>query len=170
MKKKIDFESKLRISFDLDKTICHLKKPDQEYIDVEPLPGAVETLKDLKKQGFYIIISTARNQRTYEHNIGAVMAKQIPVVVEWLKKWEIPFDEIWMKPHTTFFVDDKAIEFISWDKFKKDLPRRMIEDKISEWHESDSNKSIYEYLGWTFEEYKLYVESNVIPNKEFKLS
>lgn len=155
-----------RISFDLDQTICKLKRPEQKYEDVEPLPGAVETLQELKKQGWYIIISTARNQRTYNHNIGAVMAKQIPIVSEWLKKWDIPFDEIWMKPHVSWFVDDKAIEFVSWNKLKEELSQRIIEEKINQWNVSNSKQELHKFLGWTFEEYKNYVETNKIPNKD----
>lgn len=161
-----NINSKLRIAFDLDKTICHLKKPNEKYEDVIPLPGAVETIQELKKSGWYIVISTARNMRTFEHNVGKVNAIQTKIIVDWLTKWEIPFDELWVKPHVSYFVDDKAIEFTSWNKFKKDLPKRIIEDKINEWHESDSNKELCEYLGWTFEEYKDYIESNTIPERE----
>ncbi|MGM0878883.1 MAG: hypothetical protein ACQEWV_30510 [Bacillota bacterium] len=34
-----------------------------------------------------------------------------------------------------------------------------IDDFIDEWHESDSDEEVYEYLGMTFEEYSLWVEN-----------
>lgn len=36
-------------------------------------------------------------------------------------------------------------------------------DKIDAWHESNSNLQLHEYLGWTREEYKAYVERGTIP-------
>lgn len=161
---KIDINSHKRISFDLDKTIANKKTKDQSYENITPLPGAVETLQKLKEQDWYIIINTARNMRTYEHNTGAVIAKQVPIIIEWLKKWNIPYDEIWVKPHCSYFVDDKAIEFISWENFKEVLPKRIVQDKIEEWHDSDTtDKTVYEYLGWTLEQYANYVENGIIP-------
>jgi len=118
--KKPNINSKLRICFDLDGTICYTKKENEKYEDVLPIPGAIETIKNLKKEGWYIVISTARNMRTYEHNIGQVNAFQTKIIVDWLNKWEIPFDELWQKPHVSIFVDDKAIEFKGdWQEIKK---------------------------------------------------
>ncbi|WP_155591868.1 hypothetical protein [Lysinibacillus cavernae] len=37
-----------------------------------------------------------------------------------------------------------------------------IEDYIDEWHESDSDEEIYEFLGMSLEEYGLYVENDYI--------
>jgi len=45
---------------------------------------------------------------------------------------------------------------------KKDLPTDSppsnIEEAIQEWHESQSPLVLHEYLGWTAEQYKKYVE------------
>jgi len=39
-----------------------------------------------------------------------------------------------------------------------------IDNKVDEWHDSTSNTgSLYEFLGFTENEYKRYVESNVVP-------
>jgi hypothetical protein len=35
-----------------------------------------------------------------------------------------------------------------------------IDEFIDEWHESDSNEEIHQYLGMTFEEYSLWVEDD----------
>lgn len=34
---------------------------------------------------------------------------------------------------------------------------------IDAWHESDSDKELHEYLGWTWDEYRHYVENNALP-------
>jgi capsule biosynthesis phosphatase len=111
-----------KFCFDLDGTICHIKKESEHYSDVEPLPGAVETLQKLKSEGHYIIIMTARNMRTHNNNVGKIVANQSTVVIEWLKKHQIPFDEIHFgKPLADFYVDDKAIRLTSWGNFNKQI-------------------------------------------------
>ncbi len=41
----------MKIVIDLDGTICEIKKPDQSYADVLPLPGAVEKIRELRAAG-----------------------------------------------------------------------------------------------------------------------
>jgi hypothetical protein len=38
-----------------------------------------------------------------------------------------------------------------------------IDDLIDEWYESDSELSLYEYLGLTFEEYGIWITTNKLP-------
>jgi capsule biosynthesis phosphatase len=114
-----NINDKRRICFDLDGAICYTKKPGEKYEDVLPLPGAIETLKQLKDDGWYIIIATARNMRTYNHNVGQVAAFQTKIVVDWLTKWQIPFDELWVKPHVSLFIDDKGVKFENWNQIKE---------------------------------------------------
>lgn len=41
---------------------------------------------------------------------------------------------------------------------------KEIEDAISRWHEDgDETRSLHEYLGWTWEEYKRWGETDVKP-------
>lgn len=111
-----------RYCFDLDGTICHHKLPGESYADVLPMPRAVEFIKELKSFGNYIIISTARNMATYNNNVGKVIANQAPIVIDWLKKWEIPYDELHFgKPNADYFIDDKAIAFVDFESLKKTL-------------------------------------------------
>ncbi len=43
-----------------------------------------------------------------------------------------------------------------------------ISNSIDAWHEgAGAGKSLHDFLGWTWEEYKDYVEDNIIPEKEF---
>ena len=99
--------------FDVDGTLCPIKKPDEKYEDLIPYPEIVKKIQDMKKEGARIIICSSRNMRTYENNIGLINANTAPVMIDWLKKWEIPFDEIiFGKPWAGkkgFYVDDRTV-------------------------------------------------------------
>lgn len=89
----------------------------------ENKPINKEMLKKLieyKKMGFKIIINTSRNMNTYKGNIGKININTLPKIIEWLNKYNVPYDEIIIgKPwcgEEGFYIDDKAIrpsEFIS---------------------------------------------------------
>ncbi len=99
--------------FDVDGTLCPVKKPDEKYEDLIPYSEIVKKIQDMKKEGARIIICSSRNMRTYENNIGLINANTAPVMIDWLKKWEIPFDEIiFGKPWAGkkgFYVDDRTV-------------------------------------------------------------
>lgn len=106
----------MRIVIDLDGTICQLRKPNGCYSEVLPLPDAIASLKSLKKQGHEIIIYTARNMKTYNGNTGKVMANIGSLTMDWLKKYDIPYDEILFgKPYGDIYIDDLAVTFTDWD-------------------------------------------------------
>lgn len=100
-----------RLIFDLDNTICFADGSD--YAHAKPNKELIEKMKNYKKHGFDIIISTSRNIRTYESNIGKINANTIPVIIEWLQKNNVPYDEIYVgKPwcgEEGFYIDDKAV-------------------------------------------------------------
>jgi capsule biosynthesis phosphatase len=111
-----------KFCIDLDGTICFTRKEGQSYSDVEPIPGAIPFLKNLKSQGHYIIIHTARNMVTYQDSLGKIIANQAPVVIEWLKKYEIPYDELLFgKPYADYYIDDKSVEFTDWEEVRKKI-------------------------------------------------
>ena len=117
-----------RIAIDFDGTICENKTKDKGYEDVEPLPGAIESLKKLKEMGFEIIIHTARNMATCNNNVAKATARQAPIIIEWCKKYDCPYDELYFgKPHVDFFIDDKAIQFTTWEETMKKLGQRTGE-------------------------------------------
>ena len=66
-----------------------------------------------KKMGFDIVISTSRNMRTYEGNVGKINVHTLPTIIEWLERHNVPYDEIHVgKPwcgFEGFYVDDKSI-------------------------------------------------------------
>lgn len=108
-----------KIVFDLDGTLT-LNKVSVRYEDQPPNAEVVRLLRDYKVRGYTIIIATARNMRSHEGNIGKINATTLPLIIRWLDKNDIPYDEIHVgKPwcgDEGFYVDDKAIrpdEFIS---------------------------------------------------------
>ncbi len=111
----------MRICIDLDGVICRLREPGQNYADLEPVPGAVEKLRQLKAAGHYLIINTARHMKTCDGNVGRVIARQGAVTLEWLSRHGIEYDEIHFgKPHAQIYLDDNAIRFSSWDAIAGD--------------------------------------------------
>jgi len=110
-----------KICIDLDGVICKLKQEGEQYADLLPVEGAPESLKALKENGHYIIINTARHMKTCQGNLGMVQAKISLTTLEWLKKYEIPYDEIYFgKPHADIYIDDNAYRFTSWELIEKD--------------------------------------------------
>ena len=106
----------MRIVFDVDGTICEIKKPNQSYADVLPLTGAVETIRALHAAGHYIIIHSARNMGTCESNMGRVMKNVGLITLEWLQKHGIEYDEIYFgKPNGHVYVDDRALRYSGWE-------------------------------------------------------
>ena len=103
----------LTFIFDIDGTLCPIKGKDERYEDVVPYPEMIEKIRDYKAQGAKIILYTSRNMNTYNGNIGLINANTAGVILEWLKKWDIPYDEIiYGKPwpgHNGFYVDDRTV-------------------------------------------------------------
>ena len=103
----------LTFIFDIDGTLCPIKGTDERYEDMVPYAEMVERIREYKKQGAKIVLFTSRNMNTYKGNIGLINANTAKVVLEWLKKWDIPYDEIiYGKPwpgHNGFYVDDRTV-------------------------------------------------------------
>lgn len=105
----------MRIAIDLDGTICEIKKPDETYADVKPKPGAIEKMKEWKKKGHYIIIETARHMKTCDGSVDKVITRIGKITLNWLEKYEIPYDEIHFgKPNVDVYIDDRGLKFDSW--------------------------------------------------------
>ena len=100
-----------RLIFDLDDTLCTTQNGD--YANAQPITEVVEKLKEYHRQGFTIVINTSRNMRTYQGNIGAINKNTLPIIIDWLRRHDIPYDELYVgKPwcgFEGFYVDDKAI-------------------------------------------------------------
>ena len=110
----------ITLIFDVDGTLCPIKKKEEEYKDLIPDKEMIEKLKDYKNKGAKIVLFSSRNMNTYKGNIGLINANTAVVMRDWLKKWEIPYDEIiFGKPwpgHRGLYVDDRSVrpdEFLS---------------------------------------------------------
>lgn len=114
----------LTFVFDIDGTICPIKKKDEQYIDLVPYKDIVDKLKEYKVGGAKIILFTSRNMNSYNGNLGMINANTAKVMLQWLDKWDIPYDEIiYGKPwpgHRGFYVDDRSIRPDEFLKYSED--------------------------------------------------
>lgn len=114
--------------FDIDGTLCPIKKKEERYEDLVPYPQMVEKLKYYKENGAKIVLFTSRNMNTYQGNLGLIHKYTARVLTEWLEKWEIPYDEIlYGKPwpgHKGFYVDDRTVRP---DEFLTHTPEELEE-------------------------------------------
>ena len=115
-----------RLIFDIDDTLCNTQ--DSDYTNAKPILAMVEKLREYHSQGFTIVLNTSRNMRTYSSNIGEINKNTLPIIIEWLARHDVPYDEIYVgKPwcgFKGFYIDDKAIrpkEFLdlSYDEICK---------------------------------------------------
>ena len=111
----------MRICLDLDGVICELKKSEESYSDLKPLPGAAEKIKKLKESGNYIIINTARRMKTHDSNKGKIIKDIGKITLDWLDENNILYDEIYFgKPWAHIYVDDNGFRFDNWENIKND--------------------------------------------------
>ena len=112
--------------FDIDGTICPIKKKEEKYEDMVPYPEVVEKIRKYKEDGAKIVLYTSRNMNSYNGNLGLINKYTAAVLSEWLKKWDIPYDEIvygkvW-PGHKGFYVDDRTIRP---DEFLEHTPEEL---------------------------------------------
>ena len=106
---------------DLDGTLT-IDGDGESYALKTPNRAVIEKVRRYKAEGFQIIIATARNMRTFSGSVGKINANTLPVIIDWLRLHDVPYDEIHVgKPWSGdggFYVDDKAIrpsEFCAMD-------------------------------------------------------
>jgi capsule biosynthesis phosphatase len=101
------------IVLDLDGTLCPVKGRNEEYEDLQPFEDMLKKVREYKAAGFYIILYTSRNMRTYGGNIGLINANTAKMTMAWLDRHNVPYDEIHFgKPWASrvgFYVDDRAV-------------------------------------------------------------
>ncbi|SLM61576.1 MULTISPECIES: HAD family hydrolase [Dickeya] len=98
---------------DIDGTLCDIKKKDQSYSELVPYQPMLDKLREYQSKGYTILLYTARNMKTHEGNLGLINRHTAPVLLEWLEKWNVPYDEIlfgkpWPRKHG-FYIDDRAV-------------------------------------------------------------
>ena len=107
--------------FDIDGTLCPIKKKEEKYEDLVPYKEIIDKVRYYKENGARIILYTSRNMNTYKGNLGLINKHTAAILSEWLAKWDIPYDEIiygkvW-PGHKGFYVDDRTIrpdEFLNY--------------------------------------------------------
>mgnify|MGYP003131247335 CR=1 FL=1 len=97
---KTSFKEKT-IAIDFDGVIHRYSKGFQGLDNAydPPMPGALESIKELKKHGYRLII---------------VSSRPVPPILEWLDKYEMSeyFDEVTnIKQPARYYIDDHAIRF-----------------------------------------------------------
>jgi capsule biosynthesis phosphatase len=101
-----------RLVMDLDGTITQ-DNAARSYADKEPNLAVIEQMRSYKDNGFTIVIHSARNMRTYNGSIGKINVHTLPVILAWLDRHSVPYDEVVVgKPWCGtegFYVDDRAI-------------------------------------------------------------
>jgi capsule biosynthesis phosphatase len=112
---------KLTLVVDIDGTLCPIKKKEEKYEELVPYKDMVEKLKSYRQEGARIVLFTSRNMNTYNGNIGEINANTAIILLQWLEKWEINYDEIiYGKPWPGkfgFYVDDRSVrpdEFLKY--------------------------------------------------------
>lgn len=99
--------------FDIDGTLCPIKKQNEKYEDLVPYKEMIERMRYYKENGARIILYTSRNMNTYQGNMGLINKYTAPVLFTWLEKWNIPYDEIvygkvW-PGKKGFYIDDRTL-------------------------------------------------------------
>jgi len=96
---------------DIDGTLCSAP-PRGDYSRVVPIEEVCSALRKANDDGIYIILFTARNMRTYKGSLGLINKYTAPVLLEWLARHGIPYDEIYYckpwGPHVQY-IDDKSL-------------------------------------------------------------
>ncbi|HEG2599169.1 TPA: HAD hydrolase family protein [Campylobacter jejuni] len=122
-----------QLIIDLDGTLT--LDTDVSYQNKPINKDFLQQLRFYNKKGFKITIFTSRNMRTYNGDLKKIQENTLPVIIEWLDRYGVPYDDIIIgKPwcgFDGFYVDDKAIrpsEFIKYsydeilDILKKENP------------------------------------------------
>lgn len=124
-----------RLIVDVDETIS--QKGKDGYENARLLGAMRERLKEYKAMGFTIVLCSSRNMQTFASNVGRINAITLPILVDWLNRNDVPYDEIYMgKPwcgHEGFYIDDKAVRPIEFVTRSYDEIRDMLDQAAEEY-------------------------------------
>lgn len=116
--RKLKMREPVRICIDLDGTILEFNAEIYHPFTFGDLrPGAKETMERLRKEGYYIVVHTAR----------PLEAK--PYIERCLTLLEVPFDDVVCgKPFGVLYFDDRTICGASWELFNLWLDSQNKDD------------------------------------------
>ena len=120
----------MKLIIDLDGTICPIRQPHESYAELPLLPGAAEKIRQLRSQGHYVVIQTARNMGTQQSNLGKVMKNIGKITLDWLEKNGVEYDEIYFgKPNGDVYIDDRAFRFQHWEGISEEVLAQIAKEK-----------------------------------------
>ena len=98
---------------DIDGTLCPVKTADQNYADLPINAELVAQLRQLRGEGWRIILNSARGMQTHDGNAGAITRHVLPTLIAWLERHDIPHDELHIaKPwpgRDGSYIDDRTV-------------------------------------------------------------
>lgn len=99
-----------RLVFDVDDTICRNGRVNG-YANAEPMEEVIKKINYLHDElGYEIVLLTARGMISCEGDIDKIKAKNETILIEWLKKHDVHYDELFFgKPLGDLYIDDKGI-------------------------------------------------------------
>jgi hypothetical protein len=107
MKKK----ERLPAFIDFDDVLLNPKDIPQGKRMGNPLPYAKESLIEIKKMGYRIVIFTVRGAEANKKHVE-----------DWLRFYEIPFDEVTnIKTKAAFYLDNRNLVFKNWDETMQEI-------------------------------------------------
>lgn len=122
------------IVIDLDGTLT-LPGSGEDYASLQPNPAVVAQLRRYAGLGYRIAVMTSRTMRSFENSIGRINAHTLPIAIDWLKRHEIPFDEIHVgKPWCGldgFYVDDRAIRPSEFVAMEPEAIRALLAEEMA---------------------------------------
>jgi capsule biosynthesis phosphatase len=112
-------DEQIRFCFDIDNTL--VSYPEGNWYDtVKPIQKTINIVKELYKEGHYIILYTARRMKTHNGNVGKIIQDIGEITIKTLKDFEIPYHELHFgKPFANFYIDDLSINPYT-DSFEKE--------------------------------------------------
>lgn len=130
-KKKPNYESvlldytklnpKKTLIVDVDGTI--LQAQDRDYENAREYTSVIKKLNTLHKQGWTIVLFTARGQLSKNGDLALIEKLNRPVLEKWLKEHRVKYDYLlFCKPYGAWYVDDKGLnlhEFMQKDFSKE---------------------------------------------------
>ena len=119
-----------RLIVDVDETISYSIGGD--YKKAKPNTELIEKLRLYQEEGFEIVLNTSRNVRTFEGNVGKINVHTLPLLIEWLNNYKVPYDEIYVgKPwcgNEGFYIDDKAVRPKEFLRFTYEELKKIMEN------------------------------------------
>ncbi len=109
-------QARKRLMIDLDGVLFPYSRGYQDGSFYEPpMPGAVEALQTLAKQGFTYMVFTTRMTITDNQS------KQKNEILAWLHrhKFPVPEDVTNIKHPALAYIDDRAMRFTGWPDLRK---------------------------------------------------